>query len=101
MTDNAQYNQCLSRFHPESAVRIESLQYGSTTVSSFLSYPSPPSRIQAFKPKSCGRVLSSSENLLMLEEKEKKKKEKEKAKKKKEEGRRKAMMKYLSHNKVC
>ena len=42
--------------------------------SSFLSYyPSPPSRIQTFKPKSCGRVLTSSENLLMLEEKEKRK----------------------------
>ena len=93
VTDNAQYNQWLSKFHPESAVWIESLQYGSTTVSSFLSYPSLPSRIPAFKPKSCGRVLSSSENLLMLEEKEKKKKEKEKAKKEREEGRRKAVMK--------
>ena len=87
VTEDARYNKWLSKFHPESAVRIASLQYGSTAVSSFLSYPSPPSRLPQFKPKLCGRVLTSSENLSMLVEKEKKKEEKERAKKEREEKR--------------
>ena len=47
-------------------------------MSSFLSYPSPPARVESFKPKSCGRVLTSSENLAIMEEKEREKKEKQK-----------------------
>ena len=51
---------------------------GATAVSSFLSYPSPPARAESFKPKSCRRVLTSSENLAIMEEKEREKKEKQK-----------------------
>ena len=54
----------------------------STAVSKFLQYPSPPSRLPTFNPKSCGRVLTSSENLELLLEKEKAKANKTTRKKK-------------------
>ena len=54
------YRQWLSKIHPEAAVWMQSLKYGSTAVSHFLSCPSPPSRIPTSKPKSCGRVLTSA-----------------------------------------
>ena len=63
------YRQWLSRTHPENTVWIQPLGCGSTAVSQFLSYPSPPSQIPIFHPKSCGRVLTSTENLQIMEEK--------------------------------
>ena len=36
--------------------------------------PKPPSRAESMRPKSCGRVLTSRENVKELEEKEQKKK---------------------------
>ncbi|CAI8052152.1 hypothetical protein GBAR_LOCUS28545, partial [Geodia barretti] len=46
-------------------------------VSSFLSYPSPPARAETLKPKSSGRVLTSTENLALVKEKERQKEEKQ------------------------
>ena len=44
-----------------------------TSLSDFLVTPTPPSRLVTKRPKSCGRVLTSSENIRQLEEKEEKK----------------------------
>ena len=44
-----------------------------TSLSDFLVTPTPPSRLITKRPKSCGRVLTSSENIRQLEEKEEKK----------------------------
>ena len=50
----------------------------SSSVSKFLKCPSPISRQETFRPKSCGRVLTSAENLSIIAEKERKKLELEK-----------------------
>ena len=92
LRDDPRYNSWLRRCHPESAVWMQPLSYGSTAVSQYLHCPSPPSQIPTYKPKSCGRVLTSSENLALLEEKEREKLEKQKAKKEREEARRKKAM---------
>ena len=86
LAHDAQYNMWLSRYHPESA--MQPLPLSSSTVSSFLNYPSPPTRAETFKPKSCGRVLTSAENLVIVKEKERKKEEKERKKIEREEARR-------------
>ena len=44
-----------------------------TNFSDFLVTSTPPSRLATKRPKSCGRVLTSSENIQQLEEKEEKK----------------------------
>ena len=44
-----------------------------TNFSDFLVTSTPPSRLVTKRPKSCGRVLTSSENIQQLEEKEEKK----------------------------
>ena len=44
-----------------------------TSLSDFLVTPTPPSRLVTKRPKSCGRVLTSNENIRQLEEKEEKK----------------------------
>ena len=56
------------------------------SISKFLHYPSPPSQLPTLKPKSSGRVLTSAENLKMIEQKQQ---EKEAKAKQKEERRRK------------
>ncbi len=60
-----------------------------TALSQFLVTPTPPSKLPTKRPKSCGRVLTSRENLQDLEEKEQKKKaalkEKEERRKVREE----------------
>ena len=42
----------------------------SSLVSEFLKYPSPIHQCTTFQPKSCGRVLTSTENLSALEKRE-------------------------------
>lgn len=67
---------------------------GALSSMAFLNYPSPPVRAKAFKPESCGRVLTNTENLAMIKEEERKKEEKDKEKREKQEARRaKALMK--------
>ena len=87
LTDDKRYNLWLTRFHPESSQ--QQLPYSSTAVSSFLSYPSPPARAETLKPKSNGRVLTSTENLALVKEKEKQKEEKQRKKEERERKRRK------------
>ena len=57
----------------------------STGVEKFLTFPEPPHTITVVKPKSCGRVLTSDENIKALTEKEeaKKKAQNEREEKKK------------------
>ena len=61
----------------------------SASISKFLYYPPPPSQLPTLKPKSSGRVLTSAENLKIIEnkqqEKEAKAREKEERKQKREE----------------
>ena len=82
ITDNERYNTWLAQSHPTSPaashVWMQPLQ--STGISELLSYPEPPSRVPTLNPKSCGRVLTSQENLLILEEKKLAKEEKEREK---------------------
>ena len=85
LMDDARYNQWLSHYHPE--FKLQQLAYSSSAVSSFLSYPSPPTRGKTFQPKACGRVLTSSENLEIVKEKERKKEEKEEERERKKEER--------------
>ena len=68
---NDQYNSWLKKNHPE-YVWMKPLC--STRVEQFLSFPQPPSAIPVVKSKSCGRVLTSHENVKMLLEKEEAKK---------------------------
>ena len=56
-----------------------------STIEKFFPRPPSPLHLPAVKPKSCGRVLTSTENLKILKEKEQKKEEE---KKKKEENKR-------------
>lgn len=82
LIDDTRYNRWLSCYHPE--LVLQQLPYGSSAVSSFLSYPSPPARAETFKPKACGRVLTSSENLVIVKEKERQKEERERKKEERE-----------------
>ena len=59
-------------------VWMQSPQFSS--VSQFLRYPSPPCKSTTLHPKSCGRVLTSSEHLAAMEAKEREKQERERAK---------------------
>lgn len=87
------YRQWLCKSHPDTTL---SMPFMSTSVQKYLRCPPLPSRIPSQKPKSCGRVLTSAENMKIIEEKEKLKKEKEKAKMEREEARRKkAFLKSL------
>ena len=65
MTDNSEYNAWLAQFHPMSpaASHVWMRDYQSTGVSSYLSYPSPLCKVPTVHPKSCGRVLTSQENI--------------------------------------
>ena len=56
-------------------VWMQSPQFSS--VSQFLRYPSPPCKSTTLHPKSCGRVLTSSEHLAAMEAKEREKQERE------------------------
>ena len=82
LTHDTRYNLWLSRFHPDSPVSqkvwLQPLQ--TTSVSKFLQYPSPPSKIPVFTPKPCGKVLTSTENLALIREKELAKEERKRAK---------------------
>lgn len=49
-------------------------------VSKYLQYPSPLTRQMTYQPKSCGRVLTSTENLAIIADKEKVKNDKERMK---------------------
>lgn len=91
VTDNSRYSAWLARFHPMSpaASHVWMRDYQSTAVSTYLSYPSPLYKLPTIQPKSCGRVLTSQENIDMIEEKrlakEKKQREKEEKKREREE----------------
>ena len=82
ITDNDRYNTWLAQSHPTSpaASHVWMQPLHSTGISELLSYPEPPSRAPTLNPKSCGRVLTSQENLLILEEKKLAKEEKEREK---------------------
>ena len=72
------------------------MPFTSISVQKYLDCPPPPTHIQSQKPKLCGRVLTSAENLKIFEEKARLKKQKEEAKKEREEARRKkAFLKSL------
>lgn len=98
LTNDARYNVWLIKHHPESAVWMQPLKCSSTAVSKFLHVPSPPSRIPTYQPKSCGRVLTSAENLRILEEKQRIKMEKERAK---EAAKRRTLNKSLQGTITC
>ena len=83
------YRQWLSNCHPEATNLVQPLQFSSATVGKHLSCPLPPSCTLSSKPKSCGRVLTSHENMKIIEEKQEIKKRKEEAKREREEARRK------------
>ena len=85
LTHDARYNRWLSQYHPESTVRP--LPLSSSAVSSFLNYPPPPTRQETFKPKSCGRVLTSAENFVTMAEKEREKERKKEEKERRKEER--------------
>ena len=88
------YRQWLCKSHPDATL---SMSFRSTSVRKHLSCPSPPSRIPSVKPKSCGRVLTSVENIKIIEEKERVKKGTEEAKMAREEAKRKkALLKLLT-----
>lgn len=61
--------------------------YSSAILARVLKHPTPTIKIPASRPKSSGRVLTSEENLRILEEKERKKQEEAEMKKKKKEER--------------
>ena len=63
---------------PSMSVWLQSPQ--TSGVSRYLQCPSPLNRQINYHPKSCGRVLTSAENLAIMAEKEKAKQEKEKMK---------------------
>ena len=71
ITTNDRYNAWLRENHPD-YVWMKPLC--STGVEQFLSLPEPPYTIPVVKPKSCGRVLTSDENIKILTEKEEAKK---------------------------
>ena len=94
MTDNDRYNTWLAQNHPTSpaAFHVWMRPLQSTAISELLSYPENlPLKPPTVNPKSCGRVLTSQENLLILEEKrlakEGKQREKEAKKRAREEKR--------------
>jgi len=84
LTHDSRYNLWLSQYHPESTV--QRLPYSGSAVSTFLNYPSPPDRSKT-EPKSCGRVLTSAENLEIMNEKEREKERKKEEKERKKEER--------------
>ena len=75
ISTDSRYNDWLAKYHPESE-RMKLLKSTCSSVSQFLHIPSPPSTIPTFRPKSCGRVLTSTENLQLMAEKEREKQEK-------------------------
>ena len=83
---DSRYREWLCQSHPNTTLLMP---FTSTSVQKYLDCPPPPAHIQSQKPKSCGRVLTSAENLKIFEEKERLKKQKEDAKKEREEARRK------------
>ena len=85
LTHDTRYNLWLCQYHPESTV--QKLPYSGSAVSTFLNYPSPPDRSKTFEPKSCGRVLTSAENLEIMNEKEREKERKKEEKERKKEER--------------
>ena len=82
ITDNDRYNTWLAQSHPTSpaASHVWMRPLQSTGISKLLTYPTPPSQAPTLNPKSCGRVLTSQENLLLLEEKKLAKEEKQREK---------------------
>ncbi len=71
VANDDRYSTWLSCFHPTSsaASHVWMRPVQSTGISRFLSYPTPPSKLPTFNPKTCGRVLTSQENLDKMEEK--------------------------------
>ena len=61
-----------------------------STIAKFFSHPLTPPHISTLKPKSCGRVLTSTENLKLLKEKEQKKEEEKREKERRKRGAEKA-----------
>ena len=72
VTTNSRYTAWLSTTHPE---YVWMKPICSTGVEQFLSVPKPPCSIPTVKRKSCGRVLTSQENIDMMNEKEEVKKQ--------------------------
>ena len=66
VTENERYNAWLEKYHPE-YVWMKPLC--STGVQQFLSVPEAPHKIPTVNLKSCGRVLTSQENMDMLTKK--------------------------------
>ena len=98
---NTRYQHWVKMYHPEQDIQekqiaktIPSCSEGeqvlmpapASTIEKFFPHPLTPPQIPTLKPKSCGRVLTSTESLKMLKEKEQKKEEQ---KREKEEKRRK------------
>ena len=83
VTDNSRYSLWLSNFHPMSSAAASHVWMQckqSSGLSKLLSLPAPPCKRPTVKPKSCGRVLTSHENLVLLDEKQRAKEEAEKEK---------------------
>ncbi len=71
VTDNCRYSAWVAHFHPTSsaASHVWMREFQSTGVSSYFPYPTRPSKVPTVHPKSCGRVLTSQENIAVIEEK--------------------------------
>ena len=82
ITDNDRYNTWLAQSHPTSpaASHVWMWPLQSTGICELLSYPEPPSQAPTLNPKSCGRVLTSQKNMLILEAKKVAKEEKQREK---------------------
>ena len=85
VTDNSRYSAWLGRYHSMSPAASHVCMQGmqSTGVSRFLSLPMPPPKLPTTKQKAFGRVLTSHENLTLLDEKRKAREMKEKEKEEK------------------
>lgn len=118
LSSNSRYQQWVKMYHP--GLDIQEKKVTCETASSKgdkVLMPAPASTIKKFfpeslpvhvptdKPKSCGRVLTSSENLKMLKEKEQKKEEerkiKEERKKQREERKKQKEVKQKSKTQVA
>ena len=70
---DSRHNLWLATHHPDSPVcqRVWLQCMQTTSVSQFLQCPLPPAKIPTVKPKSCGWVLTSANNIALMEEKKK------------------------------
>ena len=92
LPSDSRYNLWLATHYPDSDLcqRVWLQPVQTTSVSQFLQCPSPPAKIPTFEPKSCGRVLTSADNIALMEEKKRAREEKERAKEEAREKRKRA-----------